>query len=64
MPHLLWLAAFSALLGVWVYANQEDPPFLFEKTFRGKIPLTLARLTPEGRSAFQSYRQSMNGLLR
>ena len=35
-----------------------------EKTFRGKIPLTLARLTPEGRSAFQSYRQSMNGLLR
>ena len=33
-----------------------------EKTFRGKIPLTLARLTPEGRSAFQSHRQSMNGL--
>jgi hypothetical protein len=35
-----------------------------EKTFRGKIPLTLARLTPEGRSAFQSYRKSMNGLLK
>jgi DNA-binding transcriptional ArsR family regulator len=35
-----------------------------EKTFRGKIPLTLARLTREGRAAFQSYRKSMNGLLK
>jgi DNA-binding transcriptional ArsR family regulator len=35
-----------------------------EKTFRGKIPLTIARLTPEGRAAFQSYRKAMNGLLR
>jgi len=35
-----------------------------EKTFRGKIPLTIARLTPEGRSAFHGYRKAMNGLLR
>jgi DNA-binding transcriptional ArsR family regulator len=35
-----------------------------KKTYRGKIPLTLARLTPEGRAAFQRYRQSMNGLLK
>jgi len=35
-----------------------------EKTFRGKIPLTLVRLTAEGRAAFQSYRKTMNGLLR
>ena len=35
-----------------------------EKTFRGKIPLTLASLTPEGRTAFQRYRKSMNGLLK
>ncbi len=35
-----------------------------EKTFRGKIPMTLARLTPEGRTAFQTYRKAMNGLLR
>jgi DNA-binding transcriptional ArsR family regulator len=35
-----------------------------EKTFRKKIPLTLARLTPQGREAFQEYRKSMNGLLR
>jgi DNA-binding transcriptional ArsR family regulator len=35
-----------------------------EKTFRGKIPLTLVRLTATGRAAFQSYRKTMNGLLR
>jgi DNA-binding transcriptional ArsR family regulator len=35
-----------------------------EKTFRGKIPLTLVRLTAKGREAFQGYRKMMNGLLR
>jgi DNA-binding transcriptional ArsR family regulator len=35
-----------------------------DKTFRGKIPLTLARLTPKGRAALKSYRKTMNGLLR
>jgi len=35
-----------------------------EKTFRGKIPLTLVRLTEKGRTAFQDYRKTMNGLLR
>jgi DNA-binding transcriptional ArsR family regulator len=35
-----------------------------EKTFRGKIPLTLVRLTAKGRAAFQGYRKTMNGLLR
>ena len=35
-----------------------------EKTFRGKIPLTLVRLTAKGREAFQGYRKTMNGLLR
>jgi DNA-binding transcriptional ArsR family regulator len=35
-----------------------------EKTFRGKTPLTLARLTSDGRTAFQRYRKSMNGLLK
>jgi len=34
-----------------------------EKTFRGKIPLTLVRLTPTGRTALDSYRKTMNGLL-
>lgn len=35
-----------------------------EKTFRGKIPLTLIRLTPKGKTAFQKYRQAMKGLLK
>jgi DNA-binding MarR family transcriptional regulator len=35
-----------------------------EKAFRGKIPLTLARLTPEGRAAFESYRKEMTALLK
>ncbi len=30
-----------------------------EKTFRGKYPLTLCRLTPKGREAFERYRQAM-----
>ena len=34
-----------------------------EKTFRGKLPLTIVRLSSEGRSAFQSYRKSMKDIL-
>ncbi len=34
-----------------------------EKTFKGKRPNTMLRLTPEGRSAFQTYRRKMKQLL-
>lgn len=34
-----------------------------EKTFRGKIPLTICRLTPAGRAALERYRQTMRRLL-
>jgi len=34
-----------------------------EKTFRGKIPLTLVRLSSEGKAAFQEYRRSMKDIL-
>jgi DNA-binding transcriptional ArsR family regulator len=34
-----------------------------EKTFRGKIPLTIVRLNSDGRAAFQSYRKSIKDLL-
>lgn len=34
-----------------------------EKTFRGKIPLTVLRLTRGGRAAFEGYKKSLNGLL-
>ena len=30
-----------------------------EKGFRGKIPQTLLNLTPEGRSAFETYRKQL-----
>jgi DNA-binding transcriptional ArsR family regulator len=34
-----------------------------EKTFRGKVPLTLCRLTPSGRTAFEIYRQTFKRAL-
>ena len=34
------------------------------KTFRGKIPLTVLRLTGEGHAAFRSYRASVSGILK
>jgi DNA-binding MarR family transcriptional regulator len=43
---------------------EESGYIVVEKTFRGKIPLTLLRLTPRGKSAFEDYRKRMNGLLR
>lgn len=35
-----------------------------EKTFRGKIPQTLIRLTPRGRKAFEQYRRGIQSALR
>lgn len=34
-----------------------------EKSFKGKRPNTMLRLTPAGRAAFQTYRQKMKGFL-
>ena len=34
-----------------------------EKTYKGKVPLTLLRLTRQGRVALDSYKKSLNGLL-
>jgi DNA-binding MarR family transcriptional regulator len=34
-----------------------------EKTYRGKVPLTVVRLTEAGRAAFENYRKSLSGLL-
>lgn len=45
-------------------AKLEEAGYVeIEKTFRGKIPLTMARLTRTGAKAFSDYRRSMNGLL-
>ncbi len=46
-------------------AKLEEAGYVeIEKAFRGKIPLTLARLTREGLAAFQSYRKEMAELLK
>jgi DNA-binding MarR family transcriptional regulator len=34
------------------------------KTFRGKVPQTLLRLTPTGRKAFDRYRKTLRGALK
>ncbi len=34
-----------------------------EKSFKGKRPNTMLRLTPQGRTAFQTYRQTMKQVL-
>ena len=34
-----------------------------EKTFKGKRPNTMLRLTPQGRAAFQAYREKMRQVL-
>ncbi len=35
-----------------------------EKTFKGKIPLTIIRLTGKGREAVREYKKVLGGLLR
>ena len=45
-------------------AKLEDAGYLeIEKTFRGKVPLTLIRLKPKGRKAFDAYRKAMKEIL-
>jgi DNA-binding transcriptional ArsR family regulator len=45
-------------------AKLEDANYVeIEKTFRGKIPLTLIRLTKSGATALVAYKKQMNGLL-
>lgn len=45
-------------------AKLEEAGYVeIEKTYRGKVPLTLISLTKAGRAAFDSYRKQMNGLL-
>lgn len=34
-----------------------------QKTFKGKIPLTVIRLTRAGKAAFDGYKKKMKGLL-
>jgi DNA-binding MarR family transcriptional regulator len=41
-------------------ARLEEAGYVaIEKTYRGKVPLTLLRLTPAGRTAFEKYREGL-----
>jgi DNA-binding transcriptional ArsR family regulator len=45
-------------------AKLEDAGYVdIEKTYRGKVPQTLLRLTPQGRAAFDAYRLKLNTAL-
>jgi DNA-binding transcriptional ArsR family regulator len=63
----LWLLNQSGLtkgnLSSHLAKLEEAGYVAIEKSFRGKIPLTLIRLTPPGRRAFQAYKRAMTGLL-
>jgi len=46
-------------------AKLEERGYLeLEKTYQGKVPLTLCRLTEEGRAAFEAYRQQLERIIR
>ncbi len=45
-------------------AKLEQATYLaIEKTYKGKVPLTLVKITPAGRTALQSYRRTMTQVL-
>lgn len=45
-------------------AKLEDSGYIeVEKTYKGKVPLTLLRLTRQGKSAFERYKKTLNGML-
>lgn len=45
-------------------AKLEEAGYVeIEKSFRGKIPLTIVRLSSVGRRALQDYKRAMKGLL-
>jgi DNA-binding transcriptional ArsR family regulator len=64
----LWVQRESALtkgnLSSHLTKLEESGYVEIEKTYRGKIPLTMLRLTRDGRAAFDAYKRNMNGLLR
>ena len=64
----LWMQRESALtkgnLSGHLAKLEEAGYVEVEKTYRGKIPLTLLRLTRQGRAALETYKKSLDGLLK
>jgi DNA-binding MarR family transcriptional regulator len=46
-------------LSVHLTRLEEAGYLSIEKTYRGRRPLTVCRITPEGRTAFENYRQQL-----
>jgi DNA-binding transcriptional ArsR family regulator len=45
-------------------AKLEETGYLeVEKTYKGKVPLTVLRLTRQGKTAFDRYKRALNGVL-
>jgi DNA-binding transcriptional ArsR family regulator len=63
----LWLQRESGLtkgnLSSHLVRLEEAGYVAVQKTFKGKIPLTVLRLTRMGKTAFDVYKKQMNGLL-
>lgn len=63
----LWLQRESSLtkgnLSSHLARLEEARYIEVQKTFKGRIPLTLVRLTREGKTAFEGYKKMMKGLL-
>ena len=64
----LWLLRESALtkgnLSSHLTKLEEAGYVELEKTYKGKIPLTLLRLTRQGRTALETCKKSLDGLLK
>ena len=46
-------------LSVHLSKLEEAGYIAIEKTYRGKLPMTLCRMTDEGRQAFETYRKQL-----
>ena len=63
----LWVLRESALtkgnLSSHLAKLEEAGYVEVEKTYKGKIPLTVLRLTRQGKTAFERYKKTLNGVL-
>lgn len=63
----LWVLRESALtkgnLSTHLAKLEEAGYVEIEKTYKGKIPLTVLRLTRQGKTAFERYKKTLNGVL-
>jgi DNA-binding transcriptional ArsR family regulator len=63
----LWMLRESALtkgnLSNHLAKLEEAGYVEVEKSYKGKIPLTVLRLTRQGKTAFERYKKTLNGVL-